>query len=301
MYKNSSLTRKFELIDKMKGLEFEYYVADILKKQGYKRVSVTKATGDFGVDIICTAKKGKDRIAIQVKRYNSPLSGKAIQEVVAGARHYKATRSMVITNSTFTPKAKILAKSNDCELIDRYLLKRWVYENQNIEKKKNHKEVFNNTAVENNNSSIAINPLTPTAQYMNFDDVPFTPEIDESFSKISDTTQEDFKKADAVDIVLTQSEHVTVANEGHFPSASAIESKPLDVESETVTDTQTTDKVTNNQDEILETTEFTLDETIVDNELVLVDAVEENTDEIDYNEELNIPAETINENFFDDL
>lgn len=301
MYKNSSLTRKFELIDKMKGLEFEYYVADILKKQGYKRVSVTKATGDFGVDIICTAKKGKDRIAIQVKRYNSPLSGKAIQEVVAGARHYNATRSMVITNSTFTPKAKILAKSNDCELIDRYLLKRWVYENQNIEKKRNHKEVFNNTAVENNNPSIAINPLTPTAQYMNFDDVPFTPEIDESISKISDTTQEDFKKADAVDIVLTQSEHVTVANEGHFPSASAIESKPLDVESETVTDTQTTDKVTNNQDEILETTEFTLDETIVDNELVLVDAVEENTDEIDYNEELNIPAETINENFFDDL
>lgn len=292
MYKNSSLSRKFEFIDKMKGLEFEHYVAEILRKQGFKRVSVTKATGDFGVDIICTSKKGKEKIAIQVKRYNSPLSGKAIQEVIAGARHYNATRSMVITNSTFTPKAKILAKSNDCELIDRYLLKRWVYENENNAKKRNQKEALNDKAVESKSSAIAINPLTPTAQYMNFEDVPFTPDLDETTENDSDSNHESPLSEQSIekteDHLVASSETLqTITESERDPNESAIKPTP-------------TEAIVSNADENFDSSEIAIIEDD-EQEEVVIEADAENIDEIEYNDESTNAVETVNENFFDDL
>jgi hypothetical protein len=38
-------------VDKMKGRDFEYYVADLLMMIGFKKVKVTKGSGDYGVDI----------------------------------------------------------------------------------------------------------------------------------------------------------------------------------------------------------------------------------------------------------
>jgi len=302
MYKNSSLTRKFEFIDKMKGLEFEHYVAEILKKQGFKRVSVTKATCDFGVDIICTAKKGKEKIAIQVKRYNSPLSGKAIQEVVAGARHYNATRAMVITNSTFTPKAKVLAKSNDCELIDRYLLKRWVYENENNAKKRNQKEALNNNAVENKSSAISINPLTPTAQYMNFDDVPFTPDLDEPTENDSESTQESSTSEETlkkIDITIKQTPDNT---EDYLFSSNTTKQTTVEVEiNNVIIESNATETIANNNDENSDSSEITIDEDDDEQEEVVVDTDQENIGESEYIDDSTNPVETVNENFFDDL
>lgn len=38
--------------DKMNGYEFEEYAAGYLKRNGYSKVTVTKASRDFGVDLI---------------------------------------------------------------------------------------------------------------------------------------------------------------------------------------------------------------------------------------------------------
>lgn len=301
MYKNSSLTRKFDFIDKMKGLEFEHYVAEILRKQGFKRVSVTKATGDFGVDIVCTAKKGKEKIAIQVKRYNSPLSGKAIQEVVAGARHYNATRAMVITNSTFTPKAKVLAKSNDCELIDRYLLKRWVYENENNAKKRNQKETSDNNIVENKSSAIAINPLISTAQYMNFDDVPFTPELDDPTANESESAQHSTVTDDVPEIIEIHDNEKSATEADIAPPISIDSIKIEEQVKDTIAECKTNDTAISNVDVITETSEILINEDNDEQEEVLIETDQENVDESDYNGVSNESVETVNENFFDDL
>ncbi len=53
-------------IDNMTGLEFEKYVARLLKSQGYKHIRLTEKY-DLGVDI--TAEKVSIRWVIQVKRY----------------------------------------------------------------------------------------------------------------------------------------------------------------------------------------------------------------------------------------
>ena len=109
-------SRNYVKTSKMNGIEYEYFVANYLKKHGFKSVQVTKASGDFGVDI--TAYKRKNKYAIQCKYYTKPVSLDAIQEVVAGKAHYDCSKAMVVTNNTFTENAIKLAKQNDVILLD---------------------------------------------------------------------------------------------------------------------------------------------------------------------------------------
>lgn len=54
-------------IDNMNGLDFERYVAKILRINGFANVNLTKSSGDFGVDI--TARYNGKKYAFQCKRY----------------------------------------------------------------------------------------------------------------------------------------------------------------------------------------------------------------------------------------
>lgn len=104
-------------IDAMSGEDFEFYVARILQKYGFRDVCLTGGGGDFGVDILATFKKIK--YAIQVKRYKSQVGIAAVQEAYSGAKYYEADAAIVITNSHFTDAAKSLADSCDVILMNR--------------------------------------------------------------------------------------------------------------------------------------------------------------------------------------
>ncbi len=112
-------------IDAMTGEEFEEYVAELLRFQGYK-VRMTPRSGDYGVDIV--ASKDGLKTAVQIKRYSKKLDQKPIREAVTGmtVRQYGCTNAMVVTNSTFTKAAEFLAKESGCELVDREKLGEWV-------------------------------------------------------------------------------------------------------------------------------------------------------------------------------
>jgi restriction system protein len=103
-------------LDSMSGLEFEEYVAGLLRRQGW-HVEVTQGSHDLGVDLV--AEKKDQRLAVQVKRQEAPVSRRAVSDAVAGCAHYDCTGAMVVTNSYFTRGALELAASTDCELIDR--------------------------------------------------------------------------------------------------------------------------------------------------------------------------------------
>lgn len=98
----------------MDGYEFEHKCAKLLRQKGYHNVTVTKGSGDQGVDII--AYKGIERYAIQCKYYSSPVGNKAIQEVYAGGKFYDCDKYIVMTNSTFTEPAKQMAKKLNVQL-----------------------------------------------------------------------------------------------------------------------------------------------------------------------------------------
>lgn len=103
-------------IDKMTGEEFEQYLALLFKKRGFK-VEITKASGDYGADLILEDRD--DIIAVQAKRYSGNVGVKAVQEVIGAMRMYEATEAWVVTNSYFTKQAEKLAETNDVYLIDR--------------------------------------------------------------------------------------------------------------------------------------------------------------------------------------
>lgn len=98
----------------MDGYIFEKQCAELLRTKGYRNVTVTKASGDQGVDII--AYKGAKKYAIQCKYYSSPVGNNAIQEVYAGAGYYDCTDCIVMTNSTFTKSAKDIANKLNVQL-----------------------------------------------------------------------------------------------------------------------------------------------------------------------------------------
>jgi restriction system protein len=103
-------------LDLMSGLEFEEFVACLLRRQGWS-VEVTQGSHDLGVDLV--AEKKDERLAVQVKRQEAPVSRRAVSDAVAGCAHYDCTGAMVVTNSYFTRGAQALAESTECELIDR--------------------------------------------------------------------------------------------------------------------------------------------------------------------------------------
>ncbi|HDX9588878.1 TPA: restriction endonuclease [Bacillus pseudomycoides] len=103
-------------IDKMNGHQFEEYLGVLFQKLGYQ-TQVTKASGDFGADLIL--QKNNKKIIVQAKRYGKNVGISSVQEIVGAKAFYKADETWVVTNSKFTPAARKLASANRVVLIDR--------------------------------------------------------------------------------------------------------------------------------------------------------------------------------------
>ena len=129
--------------DGMEGHQFEYYCANILRKNGFTNVAVTQASGDFGVDI--TAIKDSITYAIQCKSYSGLVGNDAVQEVYSGKAKYKCIVAVVLTNSYFTRSAKETANFNSVVLWDRDYLDRMI--------KKAYSAQSNNHTEQNNNQN----------------------------------------------------------------------------------------------------------------------------------------------------
>lgn len=95
--------RRMGMMDEMEGHDFEYYCADLLEKQGFLEVEVTRGSGDFGVDIL--AEKEGVTYAVQCKRYNGPVGVDAVLRTYAGRDYYGCMVGAVMTNQYFTAPA----------------------------------------------------------------------------------------------------------------------------------------------------------------------------------------------------
>lgn len=111
--------RKCEIneLDEIEGHDFEYYCAELLKKRGFIDVTVTKGSGDYGVDVL--AEKDGVTYAIQCKAYTTPVGVKAVQEAFAGKEYYDRMVGAVLTNQYFTKPAVDAAKKLKILLWDR--------------------------------------------------------------------------------------------------------------------------------------------------------------------------------------
>lgn len=114
--------------DKMEGHEFEHYCAELLRRNGFSDVEVTKGSGDQGIDII--ACKDGIKYGVQCKCYASDIGNKAVQEAFAGRTYYNCHVAAVLTNRHFTKSAKELAEKNGILLWDREKLESFISANR---------------------------------------------------------------------------------------------------------------------------------------------------------------------------
>ena len=110
-------------VDNMSGNQFELYVNELLKAQGFK-TEMTPTRNDYGVDIV--AERNGVRIAVQCKRYGENISRGAVSDAVAGKHYYNCSQAMVVTNRHFRQGARELAGASQCLLVDRDALAGWI-------------------------------------------------------------------------------------------------------------------------------------------------------------------------------
>ena len=114
--------------DYMDGHDFEYYCADILKKNGFSNVEVTQGSGDHGIDIL--ADKEDISYAIQCKCYSSNIGNAAVQQAHTGKSLYHKDIAVVLTNQYFTTQAKEEANALGVKLWDRDKLQELINNSQ---------------------------------------------------------------------------------------------------------------------------------------------------------------------------
>lgn len=109
--------RRGKALDEMEGRDFEFFCADLLEKNGFYEVEVTKGSGDYGVDVL--AEKDGVTYAVQCKRYDFPVGVKAVQEACAGREYYDRMVGAVMTNQYFTQPAVEAARKLKILMWDR--------------------------------------------------------------------------------------------------------------------------------------------------------------------------------------
>ena len=103
--------------DLMEGHDFEYWCADLLRKNNFVNVKVTRGSKDHGADVL--AEKDGITYAIQCKCYSSDLGNASVQQANAGRDIYKTHIGVVMTNSYLTTQAKEEAQAMKILLWDR--------------------------------------------------------------------------------------------------------------------------------------------------------------------------------------
>jgi hypothetical protein len=102
-------------LQKMEGIEFEYWVADLFRKAGF-RVEVTQASGDHGVDLWATI--GTDLVAVQCKRWEGTVGEPVLRDLYGAMTAAGAKAGYLVTTGTFTAQAHEFARSKALILVD---------------------------------------------------------------------------------------------------------------------------------------------------------------------------------------
>ncbi len=89
--------------------EYEEYIAEELRREGYTEVNTTPKSGDFGADIL--ARDGDRTVCVQCKRYapGHPVGVKAVQEIYSAKDYYGCNDAYLYTTSDFTTAAMEMA------------------------------------------------------------------------------------------------------------------------------------------------------------------------------------------------
>jgi len=106
---------RFAIIVLMDGIGYEDWCAKWLKKNGFHKITKTKASNDQGIDLI--AERGGLSWGFQCKYYSSHVGNEAVQQAYAGMTYYGLDKAAVLCNTAFTKSAEKLAEQTGVILV----------------------------------------------------------------------------------------------------------------------------------------------------------------------------------------
>ncbi len=112
-------------VDRMSGVEFEWFVADLMRDSGYRKVTVVGQAGDGGVDIRAETPDGRPCV-VQCKRRNRPVQPNDVRAFL-GVLHssHQGYRGIFVASNGFTQQATREA-AQQMTLVDRAAVALWL-------------------------------------------------------------------------------------------------------------------------------------------------------------------------------
>ena len=97
--------------------EYEEYVAEELRSDGFTNVDTTPKSGDFGADVL--ARDGDRKVCVQCKRYapGHLVGVKAVQEIYSAKDYYGCDDAYIYTTSDYSPAAVEMANERGVVLV----------------------------------------------------------------------------------------------------------------------------------------------------------------------------------------
>jgi len=88
----------------MHPYRFEHLIRELLEAMGYEDVTVTKESGDKGVDVVATVQFGITTITevVQVKRHQASIGRPVLDQLRGALPYHKAIRGTLITLGSFS-------------------------------------------------------------------------------------------------------------------------------------------------------------------------------------------------------
>jgi HJR/Mrr/RecB family endonuclease len=112
--------REVKELKQLRALEpqaFEYWTGGYFEQFGFRNVTVTTLSADFGVDVHMTSPNGK-RAVVQCKRYNGQVGRPVVQQTYGIMKLLDAKLCYVVTTGRFTKQAHELGERRDIILLD---------------------------------------------------------------------------------------------------------------------------------------------------------------------------------------
>ena len=101
---------------KLSPKEFEFLVAEALRRAGYREVRVVGRPRDRGIDITCKDEKG-DKVIVQCKSLcKRKIGSPEVRSLIGSMVLEGAKKALIVSTSSFSEPAKELAKRYNVEV-----------------------------------------------------------------------------------------------------------------------------------------------------------------------------------------
>jgi HJR/Mrr/RecB family endonuclease len=113
------------MIDKITPRQFEIFCAELFLNSGlYQEIELTKASQDYGRDIVCSRKVNgiKEVTFVEVKHYNKDgfqIGRQICQKLLGSCQMLNADKAIIITTGTYHKNAyEVAGRVNNLQLMD---------------------------------------------------------------------------------------------------------------------------------------------------------------------------------------